>query len=42
MILDVRNGVARLEMRMLRHFDEIDARFDKLESRVTRLEDRIA
>jgi flagellar capping protein FliD len=41
-ILDVRNDVARLETRMLRRFDEVDARFDTLETRMTRLEERIA
>jgi predicted secreted Zn-dependent protease len=39
-ILDVRNDVARLETRMLRRFDEVDARFDRLERRVTVLEER--
>ena len=41
-ILDVRNDVARLETRMLRRFDDVDARFDKLERRVTVTEERIA
>jgi hypothetical protein len=41
-ILDVRNDVARLETRMLRGFDDVDARFDRLERRVMVLEERIA
>jgi hypothetical protein len=41
-ILGVRNDVTRLETRMLRRFDDVDARVDKNEPRGTRLEERIA
>jgi len=37
---DVRNDIARLEHRMLRRFDEVDARLDNHEVRITALEAR--
>jgi len=37
---EVRNDIARLEHRMLRRFDEVDARLDNHEVRITALEAR--
>jgi len=37
---DVRNDIARLEHRMLRRFDEVDARLDNHQLRITALEAR--
>ena len=39
-ILDVRNDIARLEQRVLRRFDEDDARLGNHETRITVLEGR--
>jgi len=38
--LDVRNDIARLEQRMLRRFDEVDAKLEDHEVRITALEAR--
>jgi len=39
-VLDARNDIARLEGRMLRRFDDVDARFDDHERRISALESR--